>query len=368
MTKRARLNDIVKCCEVRFNRGDATTWKHGDFVDLNREIQRDTNVNISPNTLKRIFGKIAVDEDYIPQQATLDALKKYGRYADTEISPPNTQAVARPQPEPQPVTHPKQEPQLVEQPQQESQLVTDPKPELQPTLPNRRSNFKKMAIVLIALIVSTVTVGFLTWRLLSARTVSGKIRMTRTEGRLPATAYFDLQIPETSDSLFVNFGDKSPLSYILPGRKNAAHIYYIPGVFTVSVQTRQQAIASTTVYIRSDNWIGLVFHNQQEIPDHFYKFPAVKTGSNSLFQVTNSQLSTMGLDTTGVVLTRLCNYTPVAYNSDNFIFEATFRNATSERVNYCRGTQFQISGSNSMITRYIIGKRGPFTKYYFAAQ
>jgi hypothetical protein len=35
MTKGARLNEIVKCCEIRFNRGDAGTWKHGDFVDLN---------------------------------------------------------------------------------------------------------------------------------------------------------------------------------------------------------------------------------------------------------------------------------------------------------------------------------------------
>ena len=74
MTKGARLNDIVKCCEIRFNRGDATAWKHGDFVDLHREIRNDTSINISPSTLKRIFGKVTVDEDYIPQQATLDAL------------------------------------------------------------------------------------------------------------------------------------------------------------------------------------------------------------------------------------------------------------------------------------------------------
>jgi hypothetical protein len=86
MTKGARLNAIINCCEIRFNRGAATTWRHGDFVDLNREIQRDTNTNISPSTLKRIFGKIAVDDDYIPQQATVDALKKYGKYIEPESS------------------------------------------------------------------------------------------------------------------------------------------------------------------------------------------------------------------------------------------------------------------------------------------
>lgn len=311
--RKFKLVDIVNCCETRFNRGRAFNWKHGDFVDLNREIYRDTSANLSPNTLKRIFGKISVDEDYIPQQAIVDALKKYGKY----VGPENPQA--------------------------------ELPPVAQPNLLNRKNSFKRFKIVLIILTMSTVIVGFLTWHLLNPPNITGKIRVSRIEGHLPATAFFELQIPKIDDSLFVNFGDKSPLVYISPVEKSSAHIYYIPGVFTVSVQTRHRAIATTSAYIRSDNWIGLVFHNQQEIPDHFFKFPAVKTGSDSLFQITNSQLSKMGLDTTGVILTRLCNYTPVALNSEDFIFEATFKNAFYEKGNYCRGTQFQISGSSSMI-------------------
>ena len=76
MAKKAKIADIVKCWEERFDRGASLIWKHSDFVDLNREILRDTEVNISPNTLKRIFGKISVDDEYTPQQATVDALIK----------------------------------------------------------------------------------------------------------------------------------------------------------------------------------------------------------------------------------------------------------------------------------------------------
>ncbi|MES2773424.1 MAG: hypothetical protein V4722_04535 [Bacteroidota bacterium] len=296
MTKGERLHKIVKCCEIRFNRGDAATWKHGDYVDLNREIQRDANTNISPSTLKRIFGKVAVEDDYIPQQATVDALKTYGKYVEPEI------------------------PQLV------------PPPLAQPGPPDRTNKFNRSRMLPIMLAVIALGAAVLTWRFLKPKSISGKISITRIEGHLPATAFFELQLPETSDSLFVNFGDKSPWIYVVPGEKKAAHIYYIPGVFTVSIQTRLQAFATTTAYIRSDNWIAFGCHRQDDIPVHFYAFPADRTGSDSLFKFTNNQLSKLGLDTTGPILTRLNNYTPVAHNSDDFVFEATFKNALPEKA------------------------------------
>lgn len=323
MGKKARLADVVHCCKVRFDRGDAMQWKHGDFVDLNREMQRYTNTNISPSTLKRIFGKIAVDDDYVPQQATLDALIKYGRY----VTPENLQPELRPVIEPKPVVP----------------LIG------QTGNPKKTGPSKRFIIILITLIAIAGAVSLITWRNLKPKNIAGKIHIARIEGHLPVTAFFDLQLPKMDDSLFVNFGDKSPVIYVGAGEKKAAHIYYIPGVFTVSVQTRHQTIATTSTYISSNNWLGLVFHNQQDIPDHFYKFPAVKTGSDSLFQVNNSQVDTMGLDTTGVILTRFCNYTPITANADNFVFEAAFQNIIPEKSNYCRGTQFQIAGSNSMI-------------------
>ncbi len=313
MGKKANLDDIVRCCEIRFNRGASADWKHSDFSDLSREILRNTDVNISPSTLKRIFGKISVVDDYIPQQATIDALKKYGKYAGPENTPPALPPLAQPKPF------------------------------------NRTGNFKHRNPVFIVLTIIVVITGLITWQFLNPKNISGKISLTRTEGHLPATAFFELQLPETDDSLFVNFGDKSPLLYIKPGEKSAAHIYYFPGVFTASLQMRKQAIATASAYIRSDSWIAFGCHRQDDIPVHFYAFPAVKTGSDSLFQVTNNQLSKLGLDTTGPILTRLSNYSPVTHNADDFIFETTFKNALPEKGIYCRSTQFQISGSNSMI-------------------
>jgi hypothetical protein len=313
MTRGTRLNDIVRCCETRFNRGDAAAWKHGDFVDLNREIQRDTNVNISPSTLKRIFGKITVDDDYIPQQATLEALKKYGRFTETD----------------------------------------HPLPAITPSAtahPVGQSGFTRhFKPVYLLLITGTVIACLLGWWYLKPGPISGKISFTHAEGHLPATAFFELEVPNTADSLFINFGDKSPLLYLRPGEKKSAHIYYIPGVFNITLQSRHQTIDTASVYIPSDNWIGFACHRQDDIPLHFFAFPADRKDNDSVFEFTNNQLNKMGLDTTGPVLSRLCNYTPVKQEGDDFVFEATFKNNLSEKGIYCRSTQFQISGANSMI-------------------
>jgi hypothetical protein len=310
MSKKAKLDDILRCCENRFNRGASIHWKHGDFSDLSREILRDTNVNISPSTLKRIFGKVSVDDDYIPQQATVDALKKYGNYIESENAQPSF---------------------------------------VPPHAVNSKESFNRYKILLPIVMLSIVIVAFFTWRYWKPKSISGSIKITRTEGLLPATVVFELQLPDTEDSLFVNFGDKSPLLYLKPGEKTAGHIYYIPGVFNASLQTRQQTFATTSAYIKSDNWIAFGCHRQDDIPVHFYALPVVKTGSDSLFNVTNNQLFRLGLDTTGPVLTRLSNYTPVNQNADDFIFETTFKNHIQEKGIFCRSTQFQISGSNSMI-------------------
>ena len=311
MGKKVKLDDIVKCCENRFNHGSAADWKHSDFNDLSREILRYTDVNISPSTLKRIFGKVSVDDDYIPQQATVDALKKYGEYVEPEST-------------------------------QQTQPVLG-----EHTALNRKGNFKQRKILLPILAIVIAMIALFTWRYWKPKAISGAINITRTEGLLPATVAFDLQLPDIDDSFFINFGDKSPLVYIKPGEKTAAHIYYIPGVFNVTLQTRQQTLATTSAYIKSDNWIVFGCHRQDDIPVHFYALPAVK--NDSLFNVTNNQLFQLGLDTTGPVLTRLSNYTPVNQTADDFIFETTFKNHIQEKGIFCRSTQFQISGSNSMI-------------------
>lgn len=306
MRKRSELNDIVKCCEARFNRGVAAGWKHSDFNDLSREVLRSTKVNISPHTLKRIFGKLAVDGDYLPQQATIDALKTYSGYTSAE----NT---------------------IIAETKQRAQIRSP-----------------RTFIILAAAVI--IISGLVLINLFKpVNKLTGDIRVTETKGLLPTTAFFDLNVPDSEDSLFVNFGDKSTWVYVQSAQKSIVHDYLFPGVFKVTLQSRRDTLARAQVYVQSNKWIGLGYHRQHDLPDHYYEFPAEKTGSDSLFVITNQQLHKAGLDTTNSVYTRLCNFTPVKHDADNFIFETTFKNTLSEKGVYCSSAQFQVSGSNGVI-------------------
>ncbi|TXK49348.1 hypothetical protein FVR03_06320 [Pontibacter qinzhouensis] len=310
MGRKVNLTDVIKCCEIRFGRGAAAHWTHSDFINLNHDIIRATKINISINTLKRIFGKLAVDEKYIPQHATIEALQKYCGYT----YPEDVQA---------PV---------------EAQIS-----EVIAPIKVRKNIF--LYIFILAIIGIS---GFAAWKLFKpVASFPAYVTLLKIEGTIPFTAVFDIMVPDNQDSTFVDFGDKSPLIHVRAEQKRVSHNYLYAGVFNVSLRTRRSVFAETTISVSSNKWIALSYHDQMR--NHYYEIPAVRTGSDSLFNLTNRQLHSIGLDTVKRIFTRLYNFTPVNYFADDFTFETTFKNPPRRHGFSCNSTQFQISGINSMI-------------------
>ncbi|WP_316765758.1 hypothetical protein [Pedobacter frigiditerrae] len=313
---KTKFENIVASCQIRFNRGEASTWKHSDFLDLSREILRDTKVSISANTLKRIFGKISVYQYYIPQQATIQALEKYGQNLQPNI-----------------INEPSEEPiaSTTQQPNKSTQ--------------SRLNRYKiPIAIIVFATLVVLIFIFFI-----KNDETKSELKFVGKEGNLPATAFFEYTVPESEDSLFLNFGDKTKWQYVTAGKAHSAHAYLYPGLFTISLQSRKNTLQSTQVYIPSNKWIGLGYRQGEELPNNYYEFLARKTGKDSLFHLSNVQLKTKGIDTSGLVYTRLCNFTPIDIEIQNFIFEAKFKNVLDKNGLYCKSAQFQITGNNKNI-------------------
>lgn len=312
MDKKTLLKNIVKSCEARFNRGASENWKHSDFSDFSREILKETKVNISTNTLKRIFGKIVVDDYYLPQQATINALKNYSNYIYHEAD-------------------------------NDSEVIQS-----KTTVATNLIFLKKHHFLWAISIIFLITCGLYFFTKNKENNL-GLIKLVNTEGLLPKTAFFDIKVPDSEDSVFVDFGDKSPLIYLKPEYKKISHAYLFPGNFKVSFKISDSIFNKTKVYIPSNKWLGLGYYKQQDIPNSYYAFPALKTGKDSLFHIPNIQLHKAGLDTLNSYYTRLCNFTPIKNYSDNFIFETTFKKAISQKGIYCSGMQFQISGIENII-------------------
>ncbi|SKB38970.1 hypothetical protein SAMN05660776_0898 [Salegentibacter holothuriorum] len=68
--------------EEKFDWGKSQSWKETEFLRLSEIISKETEISISPHTLKRLYGKIKYKEHYNPQRATKDALAKFIGYAN----------------------------------------------------------------------------------------------------------------------------------------------------------------------------------------------------------------------------------------------------------------------------------------------
>ena len=77
----------ISCHSIadKFGKPVFAEWTNGDYIRLSSILLHATSVQISPNTLKRIFGKLKTPERYYPQKATRDALVQYLGYGDWDL-------------------------------------------------------------------------------------------------------------------------------------------------------------------------------------------------------------------------------------------------------------------------------------------
>ncbi len=77
MIEQEYLTYCLKKIEEKLQWQPSHLWKESDFVKLSQIISNQSNISISPHTLKRLFGKIKYKTYYNPQLATKDALVKF---------------------------------------------------------------------------------------------------------------------------------------------------------------------------------------------------------------------------------------------------------------------------------------------------
>lgn len=314
MDKRLQLKVIIKQCEQKFGRGDSDNWKHNDFIDFSKSIFEETKISISHNTLKRIFGKLATDKYYLPQQATFDALTEYCGFVATEHSDDN--------------------------------LIPE-KPLFDSVKTKSQSKYRKGIIAIILLFMATF--GYLFFADSSLNETNNGLKLTSSEGTLPKTCFFTVNVPNVSDSVFVDFGDKSDLVYLQPNQKTVSHTYFLPGMFDVAITDRVKKMVKSKVFISTDKkWYALGFQRQRFIPKNYYAYPAQKS-LDSLFYITNSQLLKNGIDTIQPFFTRLCNFNAIKYKADSFIFETIFKKDFKKEGISCNGLVFKISGTDKSL-------------------
>ncbi len=319
------FTSILSLIEQKFGRGSSANWKNRDFEDLNFEILKETKTNISAHTLKRIFGKIKTDEYYLPQKATILALKKFVNYTKNESTLPEI---------------------TTSEITSDEQITTD----IQTSPPKKVQSLIYVATLAVLLLVIS---GYYFFKNNNEDSIerAANITLISTEGRIPKSAEFEYTTPNNKDSFSICFdGNFTPLPVAGGIRKRASYYYQYPGFFKVRMWKNDKIISDITpVFVPTNGWEAFGMYHQQKQMQHFYPINVAKYTRDSIFCPNKSEIHGLGMDTSRLVEVRVENYKPTGIKDDNFTLETTLKNSNTWAGSTCNSVFLVVTGRKESI-------------------
>ncbi|RYY18551.1 MAG: hypothetical protein EOO04_23760 [Chitinophagaceae bacterium] len=312
------LDISCRSIAVRFGKPAFNEWTNGDYIRLSSILLHSTSVQISPNTLKRIFGKLKTPERYYPQKATRDALVQYLGYGDWELF-----VASHPRPIKVADDH------LTENKLLHFEEKSKPLPDSIAGNTTKRFPYRYLvAVFAILLILASIT-----WKMigksaeLSLDGVSFSCK--NPEGKNPHSAVFTFQVNKsfTGDinKFSINYGDGRPERPVKNGVV-FTHYYEIPGRFFAVLKYDGQPLDTIPIYLRTKGWTATATVER----DTMRVYPVA---ADSLFvyqhlSASAPALQHAGVDTTKTFYVEFVNTQPTNISGDNF--ELSCRLASSE--------------------------------------
>ncbi|GAB2673268.1 hypothetical protein GCM10027036_28390 [Flavihumibacter cheonanensis] len=317
---------LLFCCkqiERRYGNKQVGEWTNRDYIYLSHTISHETNILISPNTLKRIFGKIHTNSHYFPQQATRDALAKFSGYSDW---------AAMVEQIPQPVL-PTKEDTLTEPGESvdkdvilRKRAVVTTHQQLPAEQEMKKSRFafwwayRKWIFGLIGVLVLLAFSLFLQ-KMKDDRILQGSVRLLclNPEGANPHTALFKLQTEQeemtTSGGFSIDFNDGKSKRAIQPGEL-LNHYFEMPGVYYPILYYNNQPIDTSRVSLQSNEWTATasILRDTTRV----YPISADDIRQNDNLQVTPPALFASGIDTNKTFLVSFYRGDSSGKSGDNF--------------------------------------------------
>lgn len=323
MLNNNRFNNILHEIEVKFGRGSSKNWINRDFEDLSFQIRLSTKFNISTLTLKRIFGKIKTPEDYLPQKATQQALELYAG--------------------------------LTTKSQLQKSIITDLKPEAEVvteiTMNNPKKKFRTLLYVAISVMFISGLFFIFVPKSTENETLNGSLKLIKTEGENPKTAYFEYSTPNATDSFKILFDNEYPPIYVPNGKsQKTTYFFQYPGLFKVRMVNKNKVISDTIpVFVASNGWQALGYYFDQKYSERYFPINFEKCCSSGVFHPTKQLLSATSLDTTKIAVIRLDNFRKTGKKGDSFTLETTLKNPEQWSGIRCNSIYLYIQGTEGTI-------------------
>ncbi|SOD97831.1 hypothetical protein [Spirosoma fluviale] len=299
------------CCRKvseAYGKPDRDRWTNSDYVSLSHILYRQTHVRISPNTLKRIFGKIKTDVRYYPQKATRDALSVYIGYPDWDhfvnIQEWEARQTLRP-----PTEFIRQEnlpePPVYNRPASSTPQKSTDRHWLRPILASG-------GILLL------ITGLLFVWQHRNGQE-SARLICRNPLGENPHSAVFQLKRPvsnaDQSGNYTILFGD-GKRENLNANDSLYTHYYERPGRYFAILQQNGVNVDTATIYLRTTAWT--VTANMMHDSSRVYPIEIKDLFTGGQRSVNTQEAARAGIDTNRTFFMEFINSHPTPINGDNF--------------------------------------------------
>lgn len=326
----------ISCRRVSetYGKPDSDTWTNSDYVSLSHILFKQTRVRISPNTLKRIFGKIKTNSRYYPQKATRDVLAVYLGHPDwdhfvkvQEWTARNTERISDEFIPEDNLPH----------------LSTPSNPPTLSSQENRERSWRPLLVggaILLAFVILLVQQRSLNSEL-------AQLVCRNSLGENPHSAVFQLKYPTfmaKSGTYSILFGD-GKRERLNSNDSLATHYYERPGRYFAILQRDGVNIDTSTVYLQTKGWT--VTANMMHDSSRVYPIDVEHLFTNGRRSVSAYEAARAGIDTNRTFFMEFINSHPMAINGDNFELTTRVRSSPDRAGVRCSQVGITVWGKSS---------------------
>lgn len=319
-----------------YGKPDRARWTNSDYIKLSNILYKKTRVQISPNTLKRIFGKIKTDARYYPQKATRDALVNYIGYPNWE-SFTNAPVVLQNVTDIPASTETKQDVEII------AHETVSPVS----TRPAKKSNLQKVIAVISTLVVLIGAVAYYFF-VPSGSTQTASIVCRNPVGGNPHSATFALkgisQGGSDSNPYYIDFGDGRKL--ILHANDTlVSHYYEEPGRYYAVLKQNKRPLGLATVYLKSAGWVATARMMYDTTRVYPIEVPGLFQGNKN--SISAREVARAGVDTNRTFFIDFTNSQPTEIDGDNFDLIARVQTSPDRAGVRCSQVRLTLFGESS---------------------
>lgn len=343
MNDSLHIRKCLKLIEKKYGADPSSVWTNKDYTAISDEIEEVSKIRISPDTLKRLFGKISYSGAHKPQSATREALAIYlGFKSWSEFVKSNKQ-----------------------------------KSKHKFLLPIN-IDFSRRKIIITILVLAAIPSLFLSIKNFSKKEFTGaevKFKFENPVGKAPHTVklHYDLTNVK-SDKIHIDFdyfsNNGEYMVFPISSKQGVYNrCYHLPGLYEARLFVDEKLITSRRLLVNSSNWFTYAIDAKRlisEVPEfirphvegqlEYIKFDDIISTDvirNGVLHVPISAIEN--------IASLSANYNvhhkyiqPIDASLDSCIFSVRFRNEKYGQGLNCHEATFKLFGSEGSISFRIV--------------